>query len=288
MIVPYPPGGGTDVVARILHRAAGGRARPADRRSRTAAAPAAALGTEVAAKSAPDGYTFLFTLSSHTINPKLYTSCRYDVERDFVAGRAWRRRSRSSSPRNPSVAGEHDAGADRAARRRSPGKLSYASVGTGSPSHIAGELFKLKTGIDMVHIPYKGGGPAVTDTIGGQVPLLFVSMPAALAAREAPAAAARSRSRATSAAPSAPEVPTLAEAVSLPDYVVELVVRRVRAGEDAGADRRAACRSGAGAKVLQMPEVRAEAARAGRRGRSQHAGRARRVVKRRAEASGQR
>ena len=60
-----------------------------------------------------------------------------------------------------------------------PGKLSYASVGTGSPSHIAGELFKLKTGIDMVHIPYKGGGPAVTDAIGGQVPVLFVSMPAA-------------------------------------------------------------------------------------------------------------
>ena len=80
---------------------------------------------------------------------------------------------------HPSVPVNNIARADRATPRRDPGKLNYASVGIGSPGHIAGELFKLKTGVDIVHVPYKGGGPAVSDTIGGQVQMLFVSMPAA-------------------------------------------------------------------------------------------------------------
>ncbi len=99
-----------------------------------------------------------------------------------------------------------------------PGKLNFASVGTGSPGHIAGELFKLKTGIDMVHVPYKGGGPAVTDTLGGQVQLLFVSMPAALQyvkAGKLKAIAVTSDKRSVAA----PDIPTIVES-GVPDCVV--------------------------------------------------------------------
>ena len=167
------------------------------------------LGTDLVAKAAPDGYTVLFTLSSHTINPKLYDKLPFDVEKDFMPiGLA------AMIPQvlvaNPSRAGEQHQGADRATRRRKPGKLNFASVGTGSPGHIAGELFKLKTGIDMVHVPYKGGGPAVTDTLGGQVQLLFVSMPAALQyvkAGKLRAFAVTSDKRSVAA----PDIPTIAE-----------------------------------------------------------------------------
>ena len=103
--------------------------------------------------------------------------------------------------------------------KANPGKLNYASVGTGSPAHIAGELLKLKTGIDIVHIPYKGGGPAVIDTIGGQVQLAFVSMPAAwqhVKAGKLKAIAVASSKRSVAA----PDLPTIAES-GVPDYAVE-------------------------------------------------------------------
>ena len=177
MIVPYPPAGGTDVVARVISEPlAAELGQPIVIENRGGAA--GNLGTDIAAKAPADGYTFLFTLSSHTINPKLYDKLPFDVERDFVAiGRA------ASIPQLIAVHPSVKANSIKeliALAKSQPGKLSYASVGTGSPSHIAGELFKLKTGIDMVHIPYKGGGPAVTATLGGQVQLAFVSMPAAL------------------------------------------------------------------------------------------------------------
>lgn len=176
VVVPYPPAGGTDVVFRIIaDPLAAELGQPIVVENRGGAA--GNVGTDVAAKAAPDGYTFLFTLSSHTINPKLYDKLPFDVERDFVAvGRA------ASIPQLIAVHPSVKATSVKdliALAKAEPGKLSFASVGTGSPSHIAGELLKLRTGIDMVHVPYKGGGPAVTDTIGGQVPVLFVSMPAA-------------------------------------------------------------------------------------------------------------
>src|SRR5204862_2865374 len=100
-----------------------------------------------------------------------------------------------------------------------PGKLNYASVGTGSPGHIAGELFKLRTGTNIVHIPYKGGGPAVTDTLGGQVQMLFVSMPAAwqhVKGGRLRAIAVTSAKRSLTA----PDVPTIVES-GLSDVVVD-------------------------------------------------------------------
>src|SRR6202171_4865481 len=174
MIVPYPPAGGTDIVARTISEPLSkelGQPIIVDNRG----GAAGNIGTDLAAKSAPDGYTILFTLSSHTINPKLYDKLPFDVEKDFAPI--------SLAALIPQILVAHpsvpvsNVAALIALAKREPGKLSYASVGTGSPGHIAGELFKLRTGVDIVHVPYKGGGPAVTDTLGGQVQLLFVSMP---------------------------------------------------------------------------------------------------------------
>ncbi len=215
MIVPYPPGGGTDIVARVITEPLGqalGQPIIIDNRG----GAAGNVGTEAASRATPDGYTVLFTLSSHTINPKLYAKLPFDVEKDFVPiGLA------ANIPQilvaNPSLP-VNNVQELIAYAKANPGKLNFASVGTGSPGHIAGELFKLKTGVDIVHVPYKGGGPAVTDTLGGQVQLLFVSMPAAwqfVKSGRLKAFAVTSDKRSVVA----PDIPTLAEA-GVPDCVV--------------------------------------------------------------------
>jgi tripartite-type tricarboxylate transporter receptor subunit TctC len=212
-VVPYPPGGGTDVVARIVNEplaTALGQPIIIDNRG----GAAGNLGTDIVAKAPADGYTILFTLSSHTINPKLYERLPFDVERDFIPVSLV-----ALIPQilvvNPSVPitsiKELIAYA-----KANPGKLNYASVGIGSPAHVAGELFKQKTGIDMVHVPYKGGGPAITDTIGGQVQLAFVSLPAALQHVKSGRLRAIAVTSAKRSA-SAPDVPTIAEA-GVPGY----------------------------------------------------------------------
>jgi len=215
-IVPYPPGGGTDVVARIMNEAlAADLGQPIIIDNRGGAA--GNVGTDLAAKAPADGYHILFTLSSHTINPRLYDKLPFDVERDFVPI--------SLAAMIPQILVVHPSVPANnvkeliALAKANPGKLNYASVGTGSPGHIAGELFKIKTGVDIVHIPYKGGGPAVIDTIGGQVQLLFVSMPAAwqhVKAGKLKAIAVASAKRSVAA----PDVPTIAES-GVPDYAVE-------------------------------------------------------------------
>src|SRR5438309_4824742 len=175
-IVPYPPGGGTDVIARILQQPLSeALGHPVVIENRGGAG--GALGTEAVAKSAPDGYTFLFTLSSHTINPLLY-KLNFDVERDFapVSLIVSVPQLIAAYPGAP-IESMQDVVA---MARAHPGRLHFASVGNGTPSHIAGELLKLRTGIDLLHVPYKGGGPAVADTLGGQVALLIVTMPAAM------------------------------------------------------------------------------------------------------------
>ena len=174
-IVPYPPGGGTDVIARIVQgrlQAALGQGIVIENRG----GGGGSLGTDIAAKSVPDGYTVLFTLSSHTINPAIYAKLPYDTLRDFEpVGMV------ASLPQllaaHPQFAG--NTVAETVAQAKAKPGLPFASVGNGSPGHLAGELMMLRTGTQMTHIPYKGGGPAVTDVIGGQVPLLWVSIPAA-------------------------------------------------------------------------------------------------------------
>ena len=215
-IVPYPPGGGTDVIARIVQQRlqeALGQTIVIENRG----GAGGALGTEVAAKAAPDGYTFLFTLSSHTINPLLY-KLNYDVERDFVPVTLIVSVPQliAANPTSPLRSMQDVVSTAKA----HAGRLHYASVGNGTPSHIAGELLKLKTGVDIVHVPYKGGGPAVADTIGGQVWLLFVTMPAAMshvrAGKLRPLAVTTAKRN-----PGAPDIPTVAEALNIPDYEVD-------------------------------------------------------------------
>jgi len=215
-IVPYPPGGGTDVIARIVQQPLSEALKQTIVIENRGGA-GGALGTEQAAHAAPDGYTFLFTLSSHTINPLLY-KLNYDTERDFapVTLIVSVPQLIAVPPGSP-IQNMRDVVAMAKAK---PGELNFASVGNGTPSHIAGELLKLKTGIDIVHIPYKGGGPAVADTLGGQVSMAIVTMPAAIShvrAGKLRALAVTTLKR----NPGAPEIPTVAEALKIPDYEVD-------------------------------------------------------------------
>jgi tripartite-type tricarboxylate transporter receptor subunit TctC len=215
-IVPYPPGGGTDVIARIVQSRLGealGQQVVIENRG----GAGGALGTGEAAHAAPDGYTFLFTLSSHTINPLLY-KLNYDTERDFTPV--------TLIVSVPQLIATQPGSPIRSLQdvvkmsKEKPGALNFASVGNGTPSHIAGELIKQRTGIDMVHIPYKGGGPAVADTLGGQVSFAIVTMPAAMShvrAGKLRALAVTTLKR----NPGAPDVPTVAEALKMPDYEVD-------------------------------------------------------------------
>jgi tripartite-type tricarboxylate transporter receptor subunit TctC len=248
-LVPYPPGGGTDVIARIVQERMSrllGQTVVIENRG----GAGGSLGTEVAARSAADGYTVLFTLSSHTINPAVMTKLPYDVEKDFVAVAKV-----ASLPQilvaNPGFPAGDVAQLTQLARAR-PGELNYASVGNGSPGHIAGELYKLRTKTDLVHVPYKGGGPAVTDVMGGQVPLLWVSIPAAaqyVKSGRLKALAVSTLSRSASF----PDVPTMVES-GVADFEVDSwYAMFVPAGTPGGAVARlnAAINS-----VLREPEIR--------------------------------
>jgi len=175
-VVPYPPGGGTDVIARIVQERFSSLLGQSVLIENKGGA-GGSVGSEIVARSAPDGYTVLFTLSSHTINPAIFSKLSFDTVKDFEpVGTV------ASLPQilvaNPQVPANTIAELVALAKAK-PGSLSYASVGNGSPGHLAGELLKLRTGTQMTHIPYRGGGPAVVDVIGGQVPLLWVSIPAA-------------------------------------------------------------------------------------------------------------
>jgi tripartite-type tricarboxylate transporter receptor subunit TctC len=173
-LVPYPPGGGTDVIARIVQpkfQQVLGQPIVIENRG----GGGGSLGTDVVAKAPADGYTVLFTLSSHTINPAIFAKLPFDTAKDFEpVGTV------ASLPQilvaHPSFEANSVQDLIELAKKK---PLQFASVGNGSPSHLAGELFNLRTGVKIAHIPYRGGGPAITDVIGGQVPLLWVSIPAA-------------------------------------------------------------------------------------------------------------
>ena len=215
-VVPYPPGGGTDVVARIVQarlQAALGQNVVIDNKG----GAGGSLGTEVVAKSAPDGYTVLFTLSSHTINPAIFPKLSFDTLKDFEpVGMV------ASLPQllaaNPAVPVRNVAELV-AQAKAAPDKFSFASVGNGSPGHLAGELMKLRTGTQMTHIPSRGGGPAVTDVMGGQVPLLWVSIPAAAQFVKAGKLKALAVSTVKRSA-AFPDVPTMQEA-GVSDFEVD-------------------------------------------------------------------
>ena len=198
MIVPFAAGGSTDVIGRVVAeglRAVLGQPVVVDNRG----GAGGSLGTAAIAKAAPDGYTIgMGTASTLAINPAAYKSLPFDVLHDLApigniaavpnimsvhparaGGRPWRNSSRSA--------------------KAQPGKLTYASPGYGSVGHLLGEQFKLATGTDILHVPYRGMGPALNDAVGGQVQVIFDNLPTSLRAGEVRQAARARRVAATSA-----------------------------------------------------------------------------------------
>jgi tripartite-type tricarboxylate transporter receptor subunit TctC len=215
VVVPFPPGGGTDLMARTVMQKLGeslGATMVIDNRG----GAGGSIGSELVAKSPADGYTVLIVSGAHAINPSLYPKLSYDSVRDFAPVTMF-----TSGPGllvvHPSVPAKTVKEFIALAKSR-PGQLNYASAGIGTPPHLAGELFKTMAGVDIVHVPYKGNGPAYTDLIGGHVSVMFPTIPTAIPhvrAGKLRALAVTTRSR----TPIAPELPPISES-GVPGYDV--------------------------------------------------------------------
>ena len=172
MIVGFPPGGAADILGRIAAQnlSAGlGQQVVVDNRG----GAGGLIATEIAAQANPDGYTLLFTSIPHVINPHLYRKVHYDALKDFVPVIQF-----VSVPLMMAAAPSLPAKSVKdviALAKAKPGQLNYGSGGSGSSSHLAMELFKSMAGIDLVHVPYKGTGPLITDMLGGQIALTIAS-----------------------------------------------------------------------------------------------------------------
>jgi tripartite-type tricarboxylate transporter receptor subunit TctC len=209
LVVPYPPGGATDTIGRIAARGLAqrlGQTVIVDNR----AGAGTAIGAAAVARAAPDGYTLLISSNTtFTVNPALKSQLPYDPQKGFE--------SIGLLGSSPLVLLAHPAlpaGSVNelvALAKAKPGALAYASFGNGTTAHIAGEMFKLMAGVDLLHVPYKGSAPAMADLIAGQVQLSFDTNVAALPmvqAGKVKALAVTSPRR----SPSLPNVPTVAEA----------------------------------------------------------------------------
>jgi tripartite-type tricarboxylate transporter receptor subunit TctC len=170
LIVPYPPGGVGDAVARMIApgwSAALKQPMVIDNRG----GAGSNIGLDAVAKSAPDGYTIGLFDTALVVNPALYPSMPYDAPRD-LAPISLIARGPLVLVVNPSFPAK-DVNELIALAKAKPGSIAYASAGNGTPVHLAAEMLKSAANIDMVHVPYKGAGPAITDVLGGQVPVLF-------------------------------------------------------------------------------------------------------------------
>ena len=210
LVVPYPPGGATDVIGRVMAQkltTALGQTVVVDNR----AGAAGGLGAALVAKEKPDGYTLLMgALTSHSISSVLQgSSAQFDMEKSFapvaIVGRV---------PLvfvvNPSVKANTLAELITLAKAN-PGNITYASSGNGSPQHLAGEMFQRLVGVTLLHVPYKGSAPAMTDLIGGQVQMMIETAPSAQG--HIKAGKLRALATATTVAiPSLPGVPTAPDA----------------------------------------------------------------------------
>jgi tripartite-type tricarboxylate transporter receptor subunit TctC len=215
LVVPYPPGGSADILARLVGQKLAARlGQPVLVENKAGAGTA--IGAKAVAQAAPDGYTLLLgTVSSQAINPAM-NKVGYDPLKDFVAVAPL-----AAIPfvlvANPSLPTRSVADLVAMAKAQ-PGKLAYASAGPGTSNHLAGELLASRAKIHLLHVPYKGSAPALTDVVGGQVPLMFdlitTSLPM-LAAGKVKALAVTSRTRSALL----PDVPTVAES-GVPDYEV--------------------------------------------------------------------
>lgn len=208
-IVPFPAGGGTDAFGRPLAAELGkqlGKSIVIDNRG----GAGGTLGAGIAARAAKDGYTFFLGAVHHAIAPSVYPSLTYNLQKDFepIAVVAVVPQVVVVNPQRVTQTSLKDL---IAFAKANPGKLNYASAGNGTSHHLAGELFKIVSGTQIDHIPYKGAGPALQDLVGGQVDLMFDGLGSSSShikgGRIKPlAVAAKTR------APSLPDVPTAAEA----------------------------------------------------------------------------
>lgn len=207
IIVPQSPGASTDLTARLIgQRLSEAVKQPVVVDNRPGAG--SIHGTDIVAKATPDGYTLLVVASSISINPSIYAKLPYDTLRDLAPVTQL-----SAFPNmlvvHPSVPVKSVQDLIALAKAK-PGQLNYASAGSGTGTHLSAELFKGMTGVDMVHVPYKGGGPAVIALVGGQVQLMFGTTVALLPQVRA----GKLRAIAVTTAkrtPAAPDVPTIAE-----------------------------------------------------------------------------
>ena len=218
LIVAFPPGGSTDIIARLVGQKLGervGQQVVVDNRG----GAGGMIGTELAARASPDGYTLTMgTTSTHVIAPAAYPSVKYDPVKDFESITLV-----ASTPYllvlHPSVQAK-TLKEFVALMKSQPGKLNYASAGAGSTTQIAMEMLKLASSTDIVHIPFKGNGPAGAALMGGEVQALFGSMPAVLPH----AKSGKMRAIAVGTAkrsPALPDVPTVAES-GYPGFEVSL------------------------------------------------------------------
>jgi tripartite-type tricarboxylate transporter receptor subunit TctC len=214
MIIPYPPGGGNDTLGRLFAAKLGERiGQPVVVENRPGAGTI--IGTEAAAKSPPDGYTILLSsIATHALSPNLYAKVPYDPIRDFapitLLGIA------PTVLVVPADLPAKDLAELVAAAKAKPGALGYASGGNGTPPHINGEVFKSVAGVDLLHVPYKGGGPALVDLMAGRVQVMLDTAASAMPHVRS----GKLRALAITGAkrsPEYPDIPTFAEA-GLPGY----------------------------------------------------------------------
>jgi len=218
LVVPYAAGGPTDVLGRLVGEYLGRDLKQAVIVENKAGAQGA-IGAEAVARSEPDGYTLFVTAASiFVLNPMLYKKLPYDPVRDF--------RMLALVTDLPVVMEVHPSVPAKtvaefvAYAKQNPGKLNFGSAGTGGTIHLAGEMFKQMAGVDMVHVPYKGAGPALTDLLSGNIQVMFDTLSTALP----PVKSGLLRPLGVSSAqrsPDLPDVPTVAES-GYPDYRVSV------------------------------------------------------------------
>jgi tripartite-type tricarboxylate transporter receptor subunit TctC len=208
LVVPFAAGGSTDVVARLVaQKMAEGLGQQVVVENRAGAG--GNLGAQAVSRAAPDGYTILMaTVATHALNPLIAKKKPYDPVSDFEPISLL-----AIVPNvlvvNPSFPAK-DVGELVALLKANPGKYNYASSGNGTPLHLSGELFKTLSGTQMTHVPYRGSGPALTDVVAGQVPIMFDNLPSAsefIKAGTLRGLAVTTKER----APSFPDMPTMAE-----------------------------------------------------------------------------
>ncbi len=213
LIIPFPPGGSNDVVGRIIANQLGkelGQQVFVDNRG----GAGGVVGTDLAAKAAPDGYTLLVISIAHAVDPWLYKE-PFDPVKDFVPISIFATGTNvlTVNPKLP----VHSVAELLAYAKEKPGVLNYASAGIGSFQHLSGELFKLKSGANIVHVPYKGGGPAMLAVIAGEDQVMFSSIVQTMPSIQS----GQLRALATGGekrSPILPDLPTISEA-GVPGYV---------------------------------------------------------------------